>query len=313
MFKFLNIKKIIFIIFYTVTIFFLVFPTQYQVILPGDITSFDEQITITDHEISRISSIYVISYEPITLFQYTIIQTFQNGQLFIPSASTQAMTMREKYDAAQLQKLSSYMMSAIVAYTKAEKDIAYKFEGFAVTSLFDQERHIQIGDYVTSINDILLTIETDFTQFRNVPTLKFELIRNHEKLEVTHERSESDLPLSLYPIYTITQSDPQISFPGLDSLIGGPSGGMMMTLSIYLSLVKTSYDLNIVGTGTIQFDGSIGRIGGLNEKYETVKDTMDIMFIPLEQFELLEDINDNRIIPIEHINDAILYLSEYDG
>lgn len=313
MFKFLNIKKFTFIIFYFITIIILTFPTQFQVILPGDITSFDQQISIADHELSDISSIYVISYEPITLFQYTVIDIFQKGQLFIPNATTQAMTVKEKYDAAQLQKLSSYMLSTIVAYEKAEKVINYTFEGYAVTSLFDQSRHIIIGDYITSINGVTLNINTDFTQFRYASILHFELIRNNEKIEVTHIRSETDYPLSLYPIYAITYTEPKISFPGLDSFIGGPSGGMMMTLSIYLSLMSTSYDLSIVGTGTIQFDGSIGNIGGLNEKYETVKDRMDIMFIPMDQHDILKHTNDHRIIPIKHIDDAILYLSEYYG
>jgi len=308
-----KLKKSIYIIFYLFTIVFLVFPTHYQVLLPGDTTSFDEQVMIENHEIPTISSIYVISYEPITLFQYTLIQFFQNGQLFIPNESTQEMTLKEKHDAAQLQKLSSYMISAIVAYTKAEKAISYEFEGYAVTSLLNQDRTIKIGDYITSINGIPLEIDTDFSQFNEMLTLDFEVNRNQEKLNIIHERSISDLPLSLYPIFTITQSNPVITFPGLDSVVGGPSGGMMMTLTIYLSLMHQSYDLNIVGTGTIQIDGTIGIIGGLNEKYETVKDDMDIMFIPLEQFDTLSNNNDARIVPINHLDDAILYLSAYHG
>jgi PDZ domain-containing protein len=308
-----KLKKSIYIIFYLFTIVFLVFPTHYQVLLPGDTTSFDEQVMIENHEIPTISSIYVISYEPITLFQYTLIQFFQNGQLFIPNESTQEMTLKEKHDAAQLQKLSSYMISAIVAYTKAEKAISYEFEGYAVTSLLNQDRTIKIGDYITSINGIPLEIDTDFSQFNEMLTLDFEVNRNQEKLNIIHERSISDLPLSLYPIFTITQSNPVITFPGLDSVVGGPSGGMMMTLTIYLSLMHQSYDLNIVGTGTIQIDGTIGIIGGLNEKYETVKDDMDIMFIPLEQFDTLSNNNDARIVPINHLDDAILYLSVYHG
>ena len=310
MFKF---KKSMYIIFYLLTIVFLVFPTHYQVLLPGDTTSFDEQVMIENHDIPTISSIYVISYEPITLFQYTLIELFQNGQLFIPNESTQVMTLKEKYDAAQLQKLSSYMISAIVAYTKAEKPISYEFEGYAVTSLLNQDRTIKIGDYITSINGIPLEIDTDFSQFKEMMTLEFEVNRNQEKLNITHERSISDLPLSLYPIFTITQSNPVITFPGLDSVVGGPSGGMMMTLTIYLSLMQRTYDLNIVGTGTIQIDGTIGIIGGLNEKYETVKDDMDIMFIPLEQLDILSNNNDARIVPINHLDDAILYLSVYHG
>ena len=48
----------------------------------------------------------------------------------------------------------------------------------------------------------------------------------------------------------------------------GPSGGLMTTLSIYNALTKEDLTggKRIVGTGTIDRDGNIGKIGGVNYK-----------------------------------------------
>ncbi len=297
---------------YLIIVSLLVIPSRFQVVLPGDTTLMSDQVYIEDHTISHISSIYVISYEPITLFQLFMLHVTQQGSVFLPSQSTEIMTLTEKYKAAQVQKLSSYIISTIVAYEKAQKDITYVFDGFGVTSLINEKRTIQIGDVITSINGIKLTQETDFTQFANVETLTIQLMRNNEALVVTHERQPSDLPLALYPMFTLIEVTPNITFPGLSSTIGGPSGGVMMTLAIYLAITDLMYDARIVGTGTIQLDGSIGNIGGLVEKYQTVKDDMEIMFVPEKQIHLLLEYNDERIVGVSSIDDVIHYLDTHD-
>ncbi|NDB30126.1 hypothetical protein EB151_11330, partial [archaeon] len=198
-------------------------------------------------------------------------------------------------------------------YEKAQKDITYAFVGFGVTSLINEKRTIQIGDVITSINGIVLTQSTDFNQFANIQTLTIQLVRDNKKLVVTHERQPLDLPLALYPMFTLIEVTPNISFPGLSSTIGGPSGGVMMTLAIYLAITEQLYDARIVGTGTIQLDGSIGNIGGLVEKYLTVKEDMDIMFVPKNQVHLLVEYDDERIVAVSSIDDVIHYLDTHDA
>ena len=312
MFKSLTKIKLMLTIGYLIIVSLLVIPSRFQVVLPGDTTLMSDQVYIEDHTISHISSIYVISYEPITLFQLFMLHVTQQGSVFLPSQSTEIMTLTEKYKAAQVQKLSSYIISTIVAYEKAQKDITYVFDGFGVTSLINEKRTIQIGDVITSINGIKLTQETDFTQFANVETLTIQLMRNNEALVVTHERQPSDLPLALYPMFTLIEVTPNITFPGLSSTIGGPSGGVMMTLAIYLAITDLMYDARIVGTGTIQLDGSIGNIGGLVEKYQTVKDDMETVFVPEKQIHLLLEYNDERIVGVSSIDDVIHYLDTHD-
>ena len=313
MFKSLTKMKVMLAILYMSIVSLLVIPSRFQVVLPGDTSLMTDQVYIEDHTISHISSIYVISYEPITLFQSIILNITQQGSVFLPSESTEILTLAEKYNAAQIQKQSSYIISTIVAYEKAQKDITYAFDGFGVTSLINEKRTIQIGDVITSINGIVLTQSTDFNQFAKVQTLTIQLVRDNKKLVVTHERQPLDLPLALYPMFSLIEATPNISFPGLSSTIGGPSGGVMMTLAIYLAITEQLYDARIVGTGTIQLDGSIGNIGGLVEKYRTVKEDMDIMFVPENQVHLLVEYDDERIVAVSSIDDVIHYLDTHDA
>ena len=66
--------------------------------------------------------------------------------------------------------------------------------------------------------------------------------------------------------HTQVVTDPKVKIDA--GSIGGPSAGMMFTLEIYSQI--TGKDLRqgreIAGTGTINEDGSIGQIGGVDKK-----------------------------------------------
>jgi Lon-like protease len=100
--------------------------------------------------------------------------------------------------------------------------------------------------------------------------------------------------------------------------IGGPSAGMMMTLEILEQLTKEDltkgYD--ICGTGTIDFDGTVGPIGGIKQKVVAAdKAGADIFFAPESDHEAKDaeaaakDIDSNmKIVPVKTVDDAIKYL-----
>src|SRR5208283_4057824 len=53
-----------------------------------------------------------------------------------------------------------------------------------------------------------------------------------------------------------------------DKIVGGPSAGLMFTLAVYSLLDPTGLNggWNIAGTGTIDLDGNVGPIGGVQQK-----------------------------------------------
>lgn len=117
--------------------------------------------------------------------------------------------------------------------------------------------------------------------------------------------------------------------------IGGPSAGMAFTLALIDEL--TEGDLtggrNIAVTGTIDLEGNIGPIGGLEQKVSAVhQHGVDVFLIPANQFELGEPFegeepgqicrweclneagdNDVVLIPIANVNEALIALQFLGG
>jgi PDZ domain-containing protein len=111
--------------------------------------------------------------------------------------------------------------------------------------------------------------------------------------------------------------------------IGGPSAGMMFTLETYSQL--TGKDLRqgreIAGTGTINQDGTIGQIGGIDKKVATAsKEGAKIFLAPDESKAEAKKNGDSsinydeavkaakklktdmKIVPVKTIKDAVTYL-----
>ncbi|WEV60460.1 PDZ domain-containing protein [Streptococcaceae bacterium ESL0729] len=130
---------------------------------------------------------------------------------------------------------------------------------------------------------------------------------------------------------TEVKSSPEVTINA--GSIGGPSAGLMFTLEIYEQL--TAEDLRhgqkIAGTGTIEHDGVVGRIGGIDKKIATAsKNGAKIFFAPDD--EITDDMKkadptiksnyeealaaakklktDMKIIPVKNVSDALTYLRE---
>jgi PDZ domain-containing protein len=95
--------------------------------------------------------------------------------------------------------------------------------------------------------------------------------------------------------------------------IGGPSAGMMFTLEIMNQL--TERDLTdgrrIAGTGTIARDGTVGGIGGVQQKvYGAIDAGAAVVLVPASNYEdALVAAGDNiEVVRVETIDDALAYL-----
>ena len=81
------------------------------------------------------------------------------------------------------------------------------------------------------------------------------------------------------------ETDPKIELK-FKSSESGPSGGLMTAISIYDKLVDDDLTkgLKIVGTGTINSDGTVGSIGGVKYKLKgAVRSKADVFIVPNEE------------------------------
>ena len=263
----------------------------------------------------------------------------------------------ESYFAGKLMYASSVNEAIISAYTLAINDnpnirLDYEFDGYYITYK-NKNSDYKIGDNILSIKRALKD-ENDnylYDKFGNLlysdeykigSTEYLEYVKNPKVNDIWYIQESNKLnsdykvnkldnyrtvtlkkgdSFGLYPISKINldNTSPKIKFN--TNTIGGPSGGLLQTLSIYNKL--TDYDftngLKIAGTGTINSSTyQIGAIGGIKEKIPTaIDDGVDIFFCPKsnysEAYQKYIKINNHenmKLVEVETLMDAINYLKE---
>lgn len=319
-------KRLIILIFpYLYMLFLLVAPTNKLVVAPGDLTPVNESIIIDGITmVDQFHTIYVYSYYPMTPFQ-TFVTSGDDRMAIYPMSTRQKDTSwRDDYLSGQVSKLSSLHISVIQAYELAGNvdptiTIDYYFAGLMVSYRPSRINDLNIGDRVIAINGISYEglDEESFLSLSEAKEVTLLIQRGEDGNITTHSINytlEDDEPaLRFYPYYHIDQATPTFTLPGLESVIGGPSGGMIQTLSLYASLLKLNIgDLKIAGTGTIEMSGNIGKIGGIRQKIYTAKDQkVDIFFIPSEHFSEIQGIEYSFVLyVVSTIEEAVQALHE---
>lgn len=107
--------------------------------------------------------------------------------------------------------------------------------------------------------------------------------------------------------------------PGLDitfdtGKIGGPSGGLMMTLALYDQLTPDDITggLKVAGTGTIACDGGVGPIGGIEQKVAGAEEAgAEIFLAPSGNVEAARRVADEiEVVSVRNFDQALGYLED---
>jgi len=187
----------------------------------------------------------------------------------------------------------------------------------------DANTDIEIGDIVLSINNVEVENLDEVKAYVNTlnenDIVSIQVINNDK----TYERNakiykDTDDSLKIGIAFKTTY-DYETEIPvtvKMKDNESGSSGGFMMSLAIYNALTKDDITkgLNIVGTGTISNDGTVGEIGGVKYKVLAAsKKDADIFMCPEANYDEAIQIKEKRDLDIEIISvatlkDAIEYL-----
>lgn len=321
-------KKILIILFfpYLLLLFLLVTPTKFALVGPGGLTPVDENVEIEMTEMSKnFYTIYVVSYHPMTPFQKIIAELSQRIAVSKMTQRQEDTTWKEQYLQGQMTKEVSLNTSVIKAYELANlKDssisVDYSYEGALIYYRPSSMSLLEIGDLVISINGTSLT-ELTYDMFIDLfyssltTTLEIQRVVGSELKTFTFEYTKlaDEAWMLFYPQYDIISTIPHVDYTGNNATIGGPSGGMIQTLSIYASLLNLNLkDLKIAGTGTMEMDGTVGRIGGIVQKLYTAMDAnADVFIYPYGH---ISDIPDQdfpyEMVVVKTIEEAVNWLHE---
>jgi PDZ domain-containing protein len=162
------------------------------------------------------------------------------------------------------------------------------------------------GEKVTSADQITAAVQSA----TDADPAEFTVLRGDEEKTVevvpgTLDDGSTGIGVSLGPLYRFPY---QVSV-NIDSSIGGPSAGLMFSLAIYDTLTPGSLTdgHNIAGTGTISDDGSVGPIGGIEQKIPGARaDGAELFLVPPDNCDEALRVQDPglRLVRADTMHDA---------
>lgn len=232
---------------------------------------------------------------------------------------------------------SSEATALVAAYDVMNKPIDVLEQGVIVVRFLPEskarEHGLQEGDIITSVDGKEAKTVQELVNYISAKKpgdkVKLSGTRGKETFNVT-------VPLISMPpanrtgvgfqndtVLKVTPPDP-VKFDFEDT--GGPSAGLMMTLEIIAQL--TGEDLTrgyrIAGTGTIDADGKVGQIGGIQYKLMAAdREKADFFLVPYDEKQGLvnwkqaeETVKDldlkPKLVPVANLSQALEFLKKLE-
>lgn len=270
------------------------------------------------------------------IYSYAIAKLSKYQELYPEEAIRSKDESEEEYSVRQLHMMDSSKLNAIeVAYKKAGLPVEYQFNGVYVLHVVPNmpaDGKLLSGDRITKMDGKEFQSMNEFIQYVSEK-------KSGDSVEITYERKEKETTVSIavksfkdepnkvgIGIGLVDDKElvvePKVTIDSEE--IGGPSAGLMFSLEIYNQLNKEDLTkgYKIAGTGTIASDGTVGRIGGIDQKVVAADNAgAEIFLAPNENgasdsnYELAmqtaKDIDtDMKIVPINTFEDAVKFLEE---
>lgn len=266
----------------------------YYVDAPGGISNINEKIEIKGYKSEgSFNLVYVKEYKstiPTLLISFLNKdwKILKKEDVLLETENDKSYSFRDK-----LLMQESISDAIYVAYIKAAKDIQISTNKLVVAYISPESKtNLNINDEILSINGVDISSKNEITNI--VDKLKVGdktsiKVRNNKKYYdryayVINSDDSKKIGILISNIKEY-KTNPKISIK-TNSNESGSSGGLITALSIYNSLVKEdiTHGMTIVGTGTIDQDGNVGSIGGVEYKLKSaVKNKADLFIVPKDE------------------------------
>ena len=268
-----------FIIFMIIFIIIMEFPLDYYIVLGGGVSDASKRIEVVDkHKSEGSLNISYVSQVDATLLFYGlsyIIPTWEredaNLYKYTEEENLEDIQFRGDLDLKAANGNATYW-----AYTLANKEVEETSSKMYVIITFQEDypTDLKVGDEVLDIDGKRFETVSDYSEYIQTKevgdSVSIRIKRKKKEQTITSKVYESKerkilgIGLQVVKDYK-TNPEVKISFGKNES---GPSGGLITTLEIYNQLTEKDITkgYTIAGTGTIEEDGTIGQIGGIEHK-----------------------------------------------
>ncbi|MFD0958545.1 PDZ domain-containing protein [Paenibacillus chungangensis] len=308
----------------------LLWPTGYRVTYPGMTVNMQRYAHVEGGEAGPVVDGVLVFERPAVAADWLYAKLFPLYVFELIPEDEPPLT--ETFAEVVAMKRSANDVAAAIAMEKAgigEGVVPTGVTIVAITKGSPAEGRLRAGDVIVGLNGQLVRRIEDLVngmQQDVVPgqAVFVNVIRDEEKelsIEVpTEELVEDDgssravMGISIQPHVRLDKPR-DMTYESYIAHLGGPSHGAMLTLAIYEQLIggSVSHGLRVAGTGTIEYDGSIGMVGGIPQKaYAVSRTDADVFFVPSAGAEAARlAAPDLNVVAVDRFDEVLEWLEQY--
>lgn len=310
------------------------YPLPYYVSKPGMAKELEPIVSVEGGESAKGSfMLTTIQMGKANVYTYFLADWLDYWSVYPEEEIRREDETNEEYNVRQLYLMDGSKSKAIIsAFRAADSPYEINYEGVYVLSTvkgMPAEKVLQAGDRITKVDGEQLTSSEQLTEYILEQTegseIRLEVVRDNKTMEkrvqiqMNEEINRLGIGIMLVDDLSV-ETDPKVEIDS--SKIGGPSAGLMFSLEIYNQLTEEDltkgYD--IAGTGTIDEEGNVGAIGGIDQKVVAASESgAAVFFAPNEQgaedsnytvaLQTAKDIGTSmKIVPVDTMEEALTYL-----
>lgn len=313
---------------------FLNYPTSYYLEVPGSAEDVAKFVKVDNKTVKNnqfyLTTVGIKKATNLSLF----LSRFQSHVTAVSSEELTGGVSDEQYLKVQQFFMQNSQNAAIVnAYKKTNTSYDQKYLGVNVLQVDERSHFVQSlksGDVITGIDGRHFGQTSDLIQYVSSldenQQIKLEVKRSDKTIELSGQTMKLQATGKVGIGVSLVDETQLITDPKakIDAgSIGGPSAGLMFSLGVYQQLTQEdlTHGRKIAGTGTIDTDGNVGAIGGIDKKIVAASDAgAQVFFAPeatgendMTNYELAkktaEEMNlSMKIVPVKTFDDALNYL-----
>ena len=316
----------------------------YYALSPGPVNQVENFVSVPEPVGSSVGELFflTVSLEELSALEYVGAWLDDRVELaprenIRPTGVSREDLRRQNFDLMETSKHNAIF----VALTQLEYDVTFEGSGALVSAMIPgsaADGQLLVGDVLVSVDGAPVEFSTDAVNLigGRPPGEQVLLSIRRPTDESATEFTDVDIPLVLghfmaedpdgNPVEDLDRgmvgvllmnAEVNIVFPvdvEIDSEnIGGPSAGLMFALQIIDLLTEDDLTSGnrIAGTGTIDQDGIVGAIGGIQQKvYGAIDAGAGYVLVPAANYDdaIAAAGDDIVIVRVEHIDDALTFL-----
>ncbi|MDP9419330.1 MAG: PDZ domain-containing protein [Actinomycetota bacterium] len=304
-------------------------PLPLFVIAPGSAVSVGERVTFAGARDELSGELLLTT---VRLFRSNALGVVQAWVSRSHDLLTEGEVLPEGVDPEALEEAQRAMfresseVAAAVGLRRAGEQVEVSGQGARIIQLSagsPASEVLQVGDVIVAVDGRPIEVASDL-----VGALGARAEGEEVALTIRRDGAPSEVPVALGTVegldrpglgVAVSTVDLALSLPFSVEVdqgrIGGPSAGLMIALTVYdlADPGDLTVGRRIAGTGTIDLNGGVGPVGGVDAKVVAAREAGATVFlVPEYEASLAREVagGDLEVVPVATLDDAIAALQE---